>query len=376
MTQNTGIHESRRERLYEWMANEGISLVMIEDAEGRRDSNLRWLSGMPADALLFLSVERKSLLVPWDINLAKLYGDSDYIQPYNEFDRLPVKACIKAAALLKIPHGSKIEIPSVTAYPQFLRFIEALPDFDIICRDVDSVNAALEQFRAVKDDEEIHIYRRAAAITNGIIDLLERQLRAEKIKTEYDAVQLIESECRKHGCEGTGFEPLAAGPDRSMGIHAFPAYTVSSFGTQGLSILDFGVKYRGYTTDVTLTVAASPTKAQERMLTLIEKAYKLAVGMVQPGTAALSIAAMVDAFFGKSGKAMPHGLGHGIGLDPHEGPYLRNRGDNNWILQEGMVITVEPGLYDPRLGGCRLENDVLVTDQAGEVLTASRIIRL
>jgi len=372
----TGIHQQRRERVYDWMAQKGIGMVMIEDAEGRRDSNLRWLSGMPADALLFLSVDRKSLLVPWDINLAKLYGDADYIQPYNEFERLPVKACIKAAALLKIPHGSRMEIPSATPYPQFLRFIEALGDFDVICRDEDGVNAALGQFRAVKDDGEILIYRKAAEITNEIIDLLEKQLRAEKIKTEYDAVQLIEAECRKHGCEGTGFEPLAAGPDRSMGIHAFPAYTVSDFGTQGLSILDFGVKYKGYTTDVTLTAAASPTKAQERMLALIEKAYKLAVAMVRPGTAALDIAAMVDAFFAKSGKAMPHGLGHGIGLDPHEGPFLRNRRDNTWVLQQNMVITVEPGLYDPRLGGCRLENDVLVTEQGAEVLTASRIIRL
>jgi len=376
MIQKEGICQKRRERVYDWMAQEGISMVMIEDAEGRRDSNLRWLSGMPADALFFLSAERKSLLVPWDINLAKLYGDADYIRPYNEFDRLPVKACIKAAALLKIPHGSRMEIPSVTAYPQFLRFIEAIPDFDIICRDEESVNAALGQFRAVKDQGEIAIYRRAAAITNDIIDLLEKQLRAGKIKTEYDAVQLIEAECRKHGCEGTGFEPLAAGPDRSMGIHAFPAYTVSSFGTQGLSILDFGVKYKGYTTDVTLTVAASPTKAQERILTLVEKAYKLAVAMVQPGAAAVDIAATVDGFFAKSGKAMPHGLGHGIGLDPHEGPFLRNRRDNSWLLRQNMVITVEPGLYDPHLGGCRLENDVLVTDQGGEVLTASRIIRL
>ena len=371
-----GIYQQRRERIYDWMAREGISLLMIEDAEGKRDSNLRWLSGMPCDALHFLSVERKSLLVPWDINLAKLYGNADYIRAYNEFDRLPVKACLKAAALFKIPHGSRIEIPSVTPYPRFLKFIEALPDFDVICRENDGAGTALEQFRAVKDDEEIRLFRRAAVITNGIIDLLEKQLIAGKIKTEYDAVHLIEGECRKKRCEGTGFEILAAGPDRSMTIHSFPAYTTSPFGTQGLSILDFGVKYRGYTTDVTLTVAVKPTKPQERLLTLIEKANKLALGMVGAGTAAQEIAARVDAFFAKSGKTMPHALGHGLGLDSHESPALRNRSDNDWILQNGMVISLEPGLYDPRLGGCRLENNVLVTEQGGEVLTASRIIRL
>jgi len=161
-----------------------------------------------------------------------------------------------------------------------------------------------------------------------------------------------------------------------MELHSFPAYTVFPFGTQGLSILDFGVKYMGYTTDVTLTVAAKPTKAQERLVTLVEKAYKLALGMVQNGAAAVEIAAAVDALFAKSGRAMPHALGHGIGLDTHEAPTLRNRGDNSWILRPGMMITLEPGLYDPRLGGCRLENDVLVTEQGAEVLTASHIIRL
>jgi Xaa-Pro dipeptidase len=376
MAHKQRIYQQRREYVYDWMAREGISMVMIEDAESRRDSSLRWLSGMPADALFFLSVERKSLLVPWDINLAKLYGDTDFICEYAEFDRLPVKACAQAAAMFKIPRGSRVEIPSVTSYPRFLRFIEALEDFDIVCREEAGIGAALEQLRAVKDEGEICIYRKAAEITNEIIELLEKQLVAGKIKTEYNAVQLIEAECRKWGCEGMGFEPLAAGPGRSMELHSFPAYTVSPFGTPGLSILDFGVKYRGYTTDVTLTVVAEPTRAQERLVTLIEKAYKLTLGMVQGGMAALDIAAAADAFFAKSGKTMPHALGHGIGMDAHEGPALRSREDNRWLLCPGMVITLEPGLYDPRLGGCRLENDVLVTDQGAEELTASRIIRL
>jgi Xaa-Pro aminopeptidase len=73
---------------------------------------------------------------------------------------------------------------------------------------------------------------------------------------------------------------------------------------------------------------------------------------------------------------MPHGLGHGIGLLAHEGPSLRNRNDNTWKLEAGMVITLEPGLYDTALGGCRLENDLLITDAGAEVLTRSRVVRL
>jgi Xaa-Pro dipeptidase len=367
--------ETRREQFYDWMAREGISLVMFEDAEGRRDPAVRWFTGQPMDALLFLSADRNSLLVPWDINMAKHYAKADITVPYAEFERRSAMALRGAAVKLKVPLGSKIEIPPVTAYPAFLRYVGDMTDFDIICRE-QGAGAAAEKQRAVKDDEEIKIFRKAAKITNHVIDLLEKNVRSGKIKTEADAAILIETESRKQGCEGTGFETLAAGPERSFGIHAFPAYTGAGFAGQGLSILDFGLKYRGYTTDVTLTFVRDPDAAQEKMLALTEKAYLLALSLVKPGAAARTIAAAVDAFFAKSKKTMPHALGHGIGLEAHEAPAIRNRQDNEWLLQPGMVFTLEPGLYDPQHGGCRLENDILITAEEAEVLTQARIIRL
>jgi Xaa-Pro dipeptidase len=327
------------------------------------------------DALLFLSVDRRSLLVPWDLNLAKQYAHADLLIPYGEFDRRSDTALRGAAVKLKIPLGSRIEIPPVTPYPVFLRYVGNTTDFDIICRDQGAA-AAVEKLRAVKDEEEITILRKAAALTNGLIELLEKNVRSGKIKTEADAALLIETEARRRGCEGTGFETLAAGPDRSFGIHAFPAYTGAAFGGPGLSILDFGLKYRGYTTDVTLTFARNPDAAQEKMLALTEKAYRLALSMTKPGAAARDIAAAVDTFFARAKKNMPHGLGHGIGLAAHEAPAIRNRGDKGWILGPGMVFTLEPGLYDPVHGGCRLENDILITSEGAEVLTQGRIIRL
>jgi Xaa-Pro dipeptidase len=371
-----GFYDIRREQVYDWMSRENIAMVMLEDTEGRRDSSIRWLTGMPRDALLFLSVERKSLLVPWDIHIASLRAKADCVRSYADFERLPVKACKTAASLLRIPRGSKIEIPPCTSYPQFLRFIEVLSGFDVLCREEESLGGELEKLRALKDEEEIRIFRKAAAITGEIINLIEKNLKSGKITTELEAALFIDAECRKRDCEGTGFETLAAGPSRSFAIHSFPSYTGEAFGTKGLSILDFGLNYAGYTTDVTLTVARDLTKAQERLLTLTEKAYKLALSKIQSGTLAADIAAAVDAFFAKSGKTMPHALGHGIGLDAHEAPVLRNREDNRWVLEPGMVITIEPGLYNPLHGGCRLENDLLVTEQGAEVLTASRIIRL
>jgi Xaa-Pro dipeptidase len=370
-----GLFESRRAGIYDWMAQKGVALVMFEDAEGRRDPAIRWMTGHPGDALLFLSVTRRAMLVPWDINLAALYGKADAAVPYAEFEMSPVAALKAAAKQLKIPPGSRAEIPPVTPYPLFLKYLEALSDFDVLCRD-EGAGERVRNFRARKDEEEIRIYRKASAITNEIIDSLEEEIRGGKLPAETDVALFIEAESRKRGCEGTGFETLAAGPGRSFGIHAFPAYTAGPFGGPGLSILDFGVKYEGYTTDVTLTFARKLSEEQRNLVSLVERAYKQALSLVKNGAAAGEVAAGVDRLFGKSKKSMPHGLGHGIGLEAHEAPSIRNRKDNPWRLDQGMVFTLEPGLYDPALGGCRLENDILLTESGAEELTTARIIRL
>jgi Xaa-Pro dipeptidase len=371
------VYETRRNAVCGRLAESGTAMVMLEDFEGRRDPAVRWLSGQPGDALLFLSASKQSLLVPWDINMAIIYADADAKIPYNDFERSPLKALKKAADFFKLPRGSRIEIPPVTAYPRFLRFVEEMGQyFDILCRE-DGAAGEIERLRAVKDADEISIYGKAADITNELIDALEKQARRGKLKTETDAALFIEAECRRRGCEGTGFGTLAAGPGRSYGIHAFPGYTGEPFAAPGLSILDFGVKYAGYTTDVTLTFAAEPlSKAQEKMLALVEKAYGLALSLAKKGAVARSVARAVDAFFAKAGKAMPHGLGHGIGLEAHEAPFIRGGSGAEWTLEPGMVITLEPGLYDPAAGGCRLENDILITESGPKPLTRSRIVRL
>jgi len=170
---------------------------------------------------------------------------------------------------------------------------------------------------------------------------------------------------------------LAAGPSRSFAIHAFPSYTGQPFGTQGLSVLDFGLKYQGYTSDVTATFVRVPlTQAQEQLLSLTQKAYHRAASLVKPGASIRTVALEVDRLFEKSRKKMPHALGHGIGLETHEAPFLRTREDEASSFQPGMIFTLEPGLYDPKHGGCRYENDFLVTDSGCEVLTSSRLIYL
>ena len=377
MEKYSAVIEARLAKIWDWMASEGIALVMLEDNEARRDQNIRWLSGHPCDALLFLSLDRKAVLAAWDINLAKLCASHSpaALLPYKDYDCQSRKAMAAVTQKLGIPAGSKIEIPSVTPYPVFLDYVGDFTNYDIICRGK-GASSELGKMRAVKDHEELSIFGEAILITNELIELLEKNVRSGKIKTEADAAMFIDIEARRRGCEGTGFETLAAGPQRSFAIHAFPNWTNAPFGGQGLSILDFGVKYKGYCTDVTLTFARDLNPKQEKMVNLVEKASGLAISMANNGTPAKDIAAAVDAFFAKSKKKMPHGLGHGIGLQAHEFPLVRSASDNEWVLEPGMIFTIEPGLYDPLLGGCRLEHDILMTETGAKVTTTSRIIRL
>ena len=369
-------YQKRRAELYTWMARNSVAVVVLEDTEGRRDPAIRYFSGHPSDAILIMTITGHSVLCPWDENLAQSMAYVDVIVPYTEFGRNPVTAVTGITERISVPEHSRIEIPDRTPYPMFLRYVEALFGYDVLCRD-NGVGAEIARMRALKDEDELARIERACAITNEIILTIERQLKSGRIKTESDVAFLIERESRAAGAEGTGFETLAAGPARSFGIHAFPPCTQAEFPGKGLSILDFGIKYEGYTSDVTLTIASGDlSPAQEKQIKIMEKAYAAALELYQPGKSTREASLKVDEIFRKAKRSMPHALGHGIGLEAHEGPAIRNRDDNVWVFEPGMVVTLEPGLYHASVGGCRLENDILITETGNRVLTRAKVIRI
>ena len=112
------------------------------------------------------------------------------------------------------------------------------------------------------------------------------------------------------------------------------------------------------------------------MIELVEKAYAAALHAARPNVSPREPAVKADDVFQAAGWRMPHALGHGIGLDAHERPLLHVQGSGaDSELSPGMVFTIEPGLYHPRHGGVRWENDVLMTEAGPKVLTNARIIR-
>lgn len=376
-------NRQRQKAFFQILRDKKIDVAFFEDTEGRRDPSLRYFTGHPSDALLVLTAEGQSILIPWDVNMAQEMATVDSILPYTDFGRTATNALSQVLKQLELPSTVTIELPPSLPYPIYEKYQQTInqalgnsKEIHLLCRE-NGVHQDAVNMRAIKDQYEIHCIKRASAITDNLILLLEEGVRSGTITTEMDAALLIERECRKAGCEGTGFDTLAAGPERSFGIHCFPPYTAGAFPATGLSILDFGVVVEGYTSDVTLTFAKGPlTPEQEKQLELVQQAYNAALEKYKNGLPIKDAAQIVDDIFAQAGRTMPHSLGHGYGLEAHEWPTVRNTQPAATLFRPGMVVTLEPGLYDTNLGGCRLENDILITPEGNEVLTKARIIRL
>lgn len=374
---------SRRQRVARTMQEQGVSILLLEDAEHLRDPSIRYLSGHPQDALLFLRAEGSSVLVPWDVALANLHAQVEEILPYNQFDRQLPQAVLGVLKHWGI-HTSDpftLELAGEEPYLTVMELEDLLkreyPKGRILCRK-EGIPSYIEECRQIKDGEERTLLEGAARITNEILHSLADLLAEERPISETEVALFVEIEARKRGAEGTSFPTIAAGPNRSFAIHAFPSFGSGMFkdpSTPGLSILDFGIFYQGYTSDVTLTLASG--KLTERMrflIALVEEGYQKALSLCTPGKATWEIAEEVQALFTRHSLSMPHSLGHGIGLAVHERPFFRLKKNGGAVLAPGMVVTIEPGLYEVGTGGVRLENDILITETGNRVLTEARIL--
>ncbi|MBQ9102236.1 MAG: aminopeptidase P family protein [Treponema sp.] len=368
------IYAARREKLFAFMKENKITAAVFEDTEGRRDLSVRYFTGHPSDALWICSSDGKNALVPWDENLAKERSVDVKIVPYNEYDRKNIEAVREILkSFKKNDPRLKVEVSPATPYPLFLKYVDALQGWDVLCRE-NSVHDFVLSLRACKDEYEIECTKEAARVGDLIIEKIENGIDDGSIKTEMDVSLLIERELRLNGCERNGFDTLAAGSSRSFAIHAFPGYTSAPWPGKGLSILDFGVVFEGYTSDTTLTVVKDATDEQKKLVELVEKAAKEALPYYKNGEKIKMAGLVADEVFKKAKREMPHTLGHGIGLEIHEFPRVSAKQTDDLVFKPGMIVTLEPGLYDSKLGGVRLENDVLITENGNEVITHSKII--
>lgn len=225
--------------------------------------------------------------------------------------------------------------------------------------DLVQVDGVLGDIRQIKEDGEIELHEKAAEIADQgfsyLIDTVESGM------TEREVALDLEFFMRENGAEDVSFPPIVASGEKSALPHAKPGYEKINRGE--LLLVDMGARYSGYCSDMTRTVyfGDPPPKVREVYEVVLE-AQKTGLENLGPGVNGNEVHGKASQVIEEAGYGdeFRHGLGHGVGLEVHEGPRLSETSEAT--LEPGMVVTVEPGIYLPGWGGIRIEDMVRITE--------------
>jgi Xaa-Pro aminopeptidase len=230
------------------------------------------------------------------------------------------------------------------------------------------VSGLVEKLRLIKDDSEIKIVKDAASIADAafshIIEFIRPGLTEREVSNE------LELFMRKNGAVSSSFDIIVASGYRSALPHGVASDKVIETGE--LVTLDFGAYYKGYCSDITRTVAIGNVSDElKEIYQVVYEAQMLGMKGIKPGMTGKEADALTRDYIASKGYGdyFGHSTGHGIGLDVHEGPALSVKSDT--VLEPGMLVTVEPGIYVSGIGGVRIEDDALITKEGNESLTHS-----
>ncbi|MGM0404940.1 MAG: aminopeptidase P family protein, partial [Thermoplasmatota archaeon] len=352
---------------------ENLKTVMANSYDGALitpGSNLFYLTGLnPQNVLerLFLAIvypqKEPILIVPElfvdEIERSPLDFEEVYI--WDDTDD-PFEYLFKALKDFEKNHGSLLIEDSMSA-DILMKIKKKIGDFSW-----DPLSLETSRFRKIKSEEETEYMSEAAKIADKTYErLLEENLIG---KTEIEVAARIEYLLKKFGASGPSFETIVASGPNSANPHHFPTKRCLQEGD--MVILDFGARYKGYCSDISRTIALGdhPEGAKE-VYELVKKALTKAKEIVRVDLEAREIDKKAREIIeeGGYGDNFIHRVGHGLGLDAHEEPYLT--GKNEEKIKKGMTFTIEPGIYLKGHFGVRIEDDIWVKNKKSISLTKS-----
>jgi Xaa-Pro aminopeptidase len=355
-------YKNRLFNLQKTIHNANCDALLIDDP-----TNLFYLTG--------LNLSTGKLLIHG--KGADLFVDGRYLESCKKNSPFPVKLCDPPSfeALLSTPEFSHIkkmgfdsETKTYKAYQQLQNIASKLANTGRVIEFI-PIDSPLKLQRSIKDQEEIQALREAAILGSLGFDFLCQLLKTGI--TEQECAIELEIFWKKRGSKGVAFDPIIAfGSNSSM-----PHYRAGNEKLKEgqIVLLDIGVNYKHYHSDMTrIAFFGTPNTDLLAIHAIVKKAQQAALDLCQPGTTlgALDKAARDIITSHGHGDKFTHSLGHGVGLDIHEYPTIRNAPPLDTApLTSGMVITIEPGIYIPGLGGIRIEDTVVITDDGYENLT-------
>ncbi|MFZ3577710.1 M24 family metallopeptidase [Virgibacillus sp. DJP39] len=355
--------QKRLETLTAWMNEKNIEVAFLNSIE-----NVFYLSNFytdPHERLMGIFMFRQGdplfVLPAMEVNQLKdsgwayeIVGYSDHENPWEL-----IKTSLEKRRLKNVEEVAvEKEVLSLARSESFLNlFSEAK---------VVSVEGKLNEMRVVKEDSEISIIRRATEMADYGVQVGINALR-EGI-SEMEVLAKIEYELKKKGIREMSFSTMVLFGEKSGDPHGNPGDRELKPGD--MVLFDMGVVLEGYCSDITRTVAfKSASEKQKEIYNTVLKAELASLNASKPGTRIGDLDKIARDIITEAGYGdyFPHRIGHGMGINVHEFPSMNHLNDG--ILKEGMIFTIEPGIYVPGVGGVRIEDDVLITANGCEILT-------
>lgn len=226
---------------------------------------------------------------------------------------------------------------------------------------ISDISKACNELRMQKSAEEIKKIKKACSIVDSVMNIAIRN--ASKFKTEKELANFIFEENEKKNVKPS-FSIISASGKNA----AYPHHVPGNSKLKGFTIIDIGVRYKCYVSDITRTIYfGNPSKKDLEIYNKVLHAQEKAISLVKSGVNISKLDNAARKQLGSLEKYFIHSLGHGIGVEVHESPLINSKSKEK--LKKGMVITIEPGVYIPGKMGIRIEDDVLVTEKGFEVLT-------
>ncbi len=352
----------RLEKLRTWMKANNVSISVMTSSE-----NIFYLSGFYSDPherllCLFVFQEQESFLVcpAMEKPAAKRSGWEEEIIGYTDVDR-PWEL-IKAAIKKRLDKAEKIAIEkehlNVERYEQLLNLF---PNSTFI-----SAEEKLRDLRMIKDQQEVKQIEEACRLADFAVEVGVSEIKEGK--TELEILSAIEFALKKKGVTEMSFATMVLTGANAANPHGIPGANKIQKGD--FVLFDLGVVVGRYCSDITRTVAYGEiSEKQKDIYETVLQAQLAAINACRPGITAAHADQTARNLIKKAGygEFFPHRLGHGLGISVHEYPSVTET--NSLVLQEGMVFTIEPGIYVPETAGVRIEDDVYITSDGVKVLT-------
>ncbi len=352
----------RLSKLRSWMKENSIAMCLFTSTE-----NVFYLSNFysdPHERLLGLAVfqEKEPFLIcpALEKESVKNAGWEHDVIAYSDIEN--PWDLIEKEAKKRVQSFAKIAIEKEHMnVRRFEELIHRFPGAEMV-----SSEEKLRRLRMIKDEEEIQRIKKACALADYAVDIAVSEISAGK--TELDIAAAIEFELKKKGVQKMAFMTTVLAGANSALPHGTPGETKIQEGD--LIVLDLGVVVDGYCSDITRTVAYRCIDDKQRdIYNIVLKSQLAAIKASKPGATCAEVDLTARNIIAGAGygEYFTHRLGHGLGISVHEYPSVTEK--NSLVLEEGMVFTIEPGIYLPGIGGVRIEDDILITGQGAEVLT-------